>query len=33
MKKGQTVNVQGHATKECEIANFYGQTADAYAYV
>jgi hypothetical protein len=22
-----------HALKECEVANFHGQTSDAYAYV
>jgi hypothetical protein len=22
-----------HATKECEVANFHGQTSDVYAYV
>ena len=29
----KTSRLSSHAMKECEVANFHGQTSDAYAYV
>jgi hypothetical protein len=33
MKKVRQLIFMGHATKECEVANFDGKASDAYAYV